>query len=267
MFPTPENLGIRIVMMLFSTVIIAFGIFLYVPADFIPLAGEGMMLAVSQVTRIKFATVKVMFDTTMVVISLIVCLVVLHSLGSVGIGTVIAAVLVGLELKVITRYLGNARDRILHREAVKAKENTALADIMKTDVYTIDSNATIKDALAFIVEKKISGAPVVNEKGDMLGFISDGDILRWLSSEQSLFVYSDNSSETFNKNVTELMDKPVLDLAVKQVITVDIGSDLTKVCSILSDEHLKKIPVVQGNRLVGIINASNVTKYILKCMG
>jgi predicted transcriptional regulator len=63
------------------------------------------------------------------------------------------------------------------------------------------------------------------------------------------------------------MDKPVLDLAVKQVITVDINSDLTKVCSILSDEHLKKIPVVQGNRLVGIINASNVTKYILKCMG
>jgi uncharacterized membrane protein YczE/CBS domain-containing protein len=267
MFPTPENLGIRIVMMLFSTVIIAFGIFLYVPADFIPLAGEGMMLAVSQVTRIKFATVKVMFDTTMVVISLIVCLVVLHSLGSVGIGTVIAAVLVGLELKVITRYLGSARDRILHREAVAAEENTTLADIMKTDVYTIESGTTIKDALAFIVEKKISGAPVVNENGDMVGFISDGDILRWLSSEQSLFVYSDNSSETFNKNVTELMDKPVLDLAVKQVITVDIGSDLTKVCSILSDEHLKKIPVVQGNKLVGIINASNVTKYILKCMG
>jgi uncharacterized membrane protein YczE len=112
-FPTPEGMPVKLLMMLISTVLIAFGIFLYVPADFIPLAGEGMMLAVSQVTKIKFSTVKLIFDISMVVISLITCLVVLHMFGSVGIGTVIAAVLVGLVLKVITKYLGKTRDLIL----------------------------------------------------------------------------------------------------------------------------------------------------------
>jgi uncharacterized membrane protein YczE len=114
-FPTPENLAVRLVMMLFSAGIIAFGIFLYVPADFIPLAGEGTMLAISQVTGVKFATVKVAFDCTMVVISLVTCLVALHSPGSVGVGTVAAAVLVGTFLKVITRHWGAARDRVLGR--------------------------------------------------------------------------------------------------------------------------------------------------------
>lgn len=56
--PTPENLAIRIFMVLLSTVFVAFGIFLYLPADLIPLAGEGCMQAVSSVTRIEFSKVK-----------------------------------------------------------------------------------------------------------------------------------------------------------------------------------------------------------------
>lgn len=110
--PDPSHLAIQIGMMLVSTVLIAIGIFLYVPADFVPLAGEGAMLAVSKVTNIKFSTVKLGFDITMVVISLISCLVLLHSLGSVGIGTVLAAILVGIELKLMTRIFGTeSKDR------------------------------------------------------------------------------------------------------------------------------------------------------------
>jgi CBS domain-containing protein len=137
---------------------------------------------------------------------------------------------------------------------------------MKRDVYTISSSATMKEALAYLAEKKISGAPILSDKGDMVGFISDGDILRWLSSEQSLFVYSDNSQETFNKNVAKLIDMSVLEIGRKQVISVESSADMTKVCTILSDEHLKKLPVMEKGKLVGIINASNVTKYILGCV-
>jgi uncharacterized membrane protein YczE/CBS domain-containing protein len=263
-FPAPEHMAVRLVMMLVSTVLIAFGIFLYVPADYIPLAGEGMMLAISQVTKIKFSTVKLIFDISMVVLSLITCLAVLHSPGSVGLGTVIAAVLVGLLLKVITRYFGKTRDRILHGES-GTEISTPLSAIMKTEVYTIDSKATMKEALSYLSEKKISGAPILDADGDMVGFISDGDILRWLSSEQSLFVYSDNTQETFNRNILALMDMSVLEIGGKNVISVDYAADMAKVCSVLSSGHLKKVPVVKDGKLVGIINASNITRYILSC--
>lgn len=111
--PTPENLVIRLAMMLCSTVVIAFGIFLYLPADIIPLAGEGAMKAISDKTQVLFSKVKVCFDISMVVISLCACLLILHRLGSVGVGTVVAAVLVGSILGVINKMFGEKRDQVL----------------------------------------------------------------------------------------------------------------------------------------------------------
>lgn len=111
--PTPEHMTVRLLMMLGSTVLIAVGIFFYLPADIVPLAGEGAMKAVSDTTHIAFNKVKVGFDISMVVISLISCLVALGTLGSVGVGTIIAAVLVGSVLGVITKWFGEKRDKIL----------------------------------------------------------------------------------------------------------------------------------------------------------
>lgn len=125
--PTPDNLGIRILMVLASTVFVAVGIFLYLPADLIPLAGEGCMQAVSTVTHIEFAKVKIGFDCTMVLVSAVTCLTVLHSLGSVGIGTIIAAVLVGILVGIINRAFGRQRDRLLGKtdEPVATAEEAA----------------------------------------------------------------------------------------------------------------------------------------------
>jgi uncharacterized membrane protein YczE/cytidylate kinase len=109
--PDPENIVIRLGMMLLSTVFIAFGIFLYMPANIMPLAGEGAMQAVSDVSGIAFPKVKIGFDISMVLISLITCLCFIKSFGSVGIGTVIAAVLVGTVLGFITKMLGKRRDQ------------------------------------------------------------------------------------------------------------------------------------------------------------
>lgn len=96
--PSTDNIFIRIVMILISVVLVAIGIFMYLPADIMPLAGEGVMQAVSDTLKIEFAKVKIAFDITMVVISLAVCLIVLHTLGSVGAGTAISAILVGVVL-------------------------------------------------------------------------------------------------------------------------------------------------------------------------
>lgn len=99
----PESILFRIVMMLISTVLIAIGLSLYVPANLMPLAAEGTILAISERYGFEFSNVKVCFDVTVVTISLIVCLLALHSAGSVGIGTVVSAFLVGIEMKWIKK--------------------------------------------------------------------------------------------------------------------------------------------------------------------
>lgn len=111
--PTPENIVIRIGMILLSTVFVAIGIFFYMPADIMPLAGEGVMQTVSDLTGIPFPKVKISFDVSMVAISLVTCLIFIGGFGSVGIGTVIAAVMVGVVLGFITRCFGKQRDALL----------------------------------------------------------------------------------------------------------------------------------------------------------
>jgi uncharacterized membrane protein YczE len=113
MLPTVDNIIVRLAMVVISAVLVAIGIFFYMPANIMPLAGEGAMQAVSEVTGTAFSKVKIAFDCTMVAISLIVCLAALHKLGSVGVGTVMAAVLVGTILGIITKHFGKWRDRLL----------------------------------------------------------------------------------------------------------------------------------------------------------
>lgn len=269
--PDPHNIAIQLGMVLISTLLVAVGLFFYVPADIIPLAGEGVMLAVADVTKKQFSTIKLLFDISMVVISLVTCLLLIHSLGSVGIGTVIAAVLVGVELKLITRYFGETRDRRLHfgdaAAEVSQAERGLLAEIMKTDVYTVNGDSSLEDVLRIITEKGVSGVPVVNDAGVPIGFISDGDILRFLSSEHPLYVNPSSLIEIgFDDRLRELMTRKVSDIARKRVITVSIGADLGKVCQILAENHIKKAPVMDGDRMAGIINASNITKYAFRQM-
>ena len=113
-FPDPSNIVVQLLMILLSTVIIAIGIFLYVPAGFIPMAPEGTMLAISKITKVDFTNIKLICDISMVVISGVTCLIVIKELGSVGIGTVAVAVLVGNEIKILNKLIGKTRDKILN---------------------------------------------------------------------------------------------------------------------------------------------------------
>ncbi len=112
--PVGDLLVVRTAMIFMSAFFVAWGIFLYLPTNLIPLAGEGAMRAVSQVTGVDFSKVKIGFDCTMVAISLTICLFVIRSLGSVGIGTILAAVLVGTMHGAITKRFGALKDWLLH---------------------------------------------------------------------------------------------------------------------------------------------------------
>ncbi len=112
-FPDPQNAVLKFALMLFSTVFVAFGVFLYVPTGFVPLAPEGFLVAASKLTKLKFGTVKVICDVAMVIISLVTCLIAIKFLGSVGVGTIVAAILVGTEVKLFTKWFGEKRDRFI----------------------------------------------------------------------------------------------------------------------------------------------------------
>ena len=91
--------GLFLVISIFLT---AFGIFVYMPANIAPLPGEGCVEAIAITTGWRFSSIKIAFDATMVVISLILCgLFYTNILGAVNIGTFISAFFVGFTLRQI----------------------------------------------------------------------------------------------------------------------------------------------------------------------
>ncbi|MBR4396306.1 MAG: hypothetical protein IKS93_00450 [Methanobrevibacter sp.] len=88
--------------LIISIFLIAFGIFVYMPANIAPLPGEGCVEAIAIVTDWRFSTIKIGFDATMVTIALVMCgLWYTNIFGAVYVGTIISAFMVGFTLRQI----------------------------------------------------------------------------------------------------------------------------------------------------------------------
>lgn len=102
--PEPSNFLLSLIMMIISIFLVALGIFIYVPTNLVPLAGEGVVQSIAIVSKRLFPRIKIFFDVTMVVASFILCLIFLGVIGgSVGIGTILSAVFVGTTVNYIVR--------------------------------------------------------------------------------------------------------------------------------------------------------------------
>lgn len=100
--PFDGSVSVMIIFLVLSIFLIAFGIFVYMPANIAPLPGEGCVESVAIVTGWRFSTIKIGFDASMVIISLVMCgLWYTNIFGAVNIGTVISAFMVGFVLRQI----------------------------------------------------------------------------------------------------------------------------------------------------------------------
>ncbi len=101
--PFDHTILISVVFLVLSIFLIALGIFIYMPTNIAPLPGEGCVESIAIVTNWRFSTVKIAFDASMVITSLILCGLFYTSIfGAVNIGTIISAFLVGFTLRQIS---------------------------------------------------------------------------------------------------------------------------------------------------------------------
>ncbi|WP_458398377.1 MFS transporter [Anaerotignum sp.] len=158
----------------------------------------------------------------------------------------------------------SARAKKAKTRPVLTLQDTEVAHLMKTDVYAVNETASVLDALKLITDRKISGAPVVDQDGILKGFVSIDDILSFLAKEHTLFINVYSLVElNFDEKLQELLKSNIKEVATEKVFTVDLEDPLEEICYILSKYRIKKAPVMHEGKMVGIINASTIIKYIL----
>ena len=175
-----------------------------------------------------------------------------------------ALALVGLCFAVATvRFAARKPEGAAHRV------DDGIASVMFNDAYSIDSSASAYDALLLMVERRTSGLVVANADDTLAGFVSDGDILRAVSDESEdkldmAYMYSEwRRSGSLAQSLAKLKGVCVLDLATTKVVSVEVGQGIERACRLLSAHNIKKIPVTDGGKIVGVICRSNVLRHLI----
>ncbi|MEE0463218.1 YczE/YyaS/YitT family protein [Blautia hydrogenotrophica] len=104
-FFEPANLAVQFAALIVGCTILALGISIEVAPDVLVVPGEGVVKAISQVSRRRFGTVKVIFDTTLVIGAAFLSFLFFHRLSGLGIGTILSACIVGRFVNLINRHL------------------------------------------------------------------------------------------------------------------------------------------------------------------
>lgn len=146
---------------------------------------------------------------------------------------------------------------------------TRVREIMEDDAYTCHYSARLGEVLYKLAELKISGLPVVDEQRRVVGFISDGDIMKYIAKKKPLLldwvnhlpiIYDDESLE---KKLAGLLEKNVMDLATRKVISVDVDQEIDEVADILGKRQIKKVPVLENGKLAGVVSRSAIIRYVV----
>jgi EmrB/QacA subfamily drug resistance transporter len=142
-------------------------------------------------------------------------------------------------------------------------------EVMRIPPYTVPFDAKIAAAIDKFIEHKTSGLPVVDRQNHVVGFISDGDILRHLSNQDVEFFTTEYVSvfpdrEAFDEKAKELLCGDIMEIATKHVISVERTISLSDVCRLFSSKKLNKLPVTQDGVLVGTISRGDVMRTLMK---
>jgi len=143
--------------------------------------------------------------------------------------------------------------------ARKQQQNTAptialkVRDYMTTNLITFKPDQTVQEVVESLIKYKISGGPVVNERQELVGIISEGDCLKQLSESR----YYNMPLE--HDNVEKRM--------ARDVETIDGNMDVFDAANKFLNSKRRRFPIVENGKLVGQISQKDILKAALQLKG
>jgi CBS domain-containing protein len=142
-------------------------------------------------------------------------------------------------------------------------------DVMATDVITVAPTASVHEVAALLLKYGISALPIVDCYGAAVGIISEGDLVRRaeLNTEQPrrswwLELLSNKSNETLAMEYVKSHAHTVGDIMTREVVTAVPETSLSEIAALLESNRIKRVPIMQDGRLVGIVSRANLIQAL-----
>ena len=143
-------------------------------------------------------------------------------------------------------------------------------DVMKTELVTVGEDTPVKEIARKMLDYDISGLPVVNGQGEILGVVSELDLMRkqiapdapsiwttlWGKNNDGMQKYVEDLRKYMGKTAEEVMTAPAL--------TVDVMDSLEKIGHLMFNKQIKRVFVTKDGRLAGVVSRSAFLKLLLE---
>jgi CBS domain-containing protein len=147
-------------------------------------------------------------------------------------------------------------------------------DIMTKDVVTVTLATDIEKLAALLVSNKISGAPVVDANGVLVGIVTENDLISQnkrlhiptVVSFLGAAIYLE-SSKKFADEVRRVTATKVGDICSKKVITLSEDTTLADIATIMAEKNVHILPVIKAGKVVGIVGKRDVVKAVAQQAG
>lgn len=144
-------------------------------------------------------------------------------------------------------------------------------NIMTKEVISVSPATTIKELAEIFIKSNISGAPVINEKGDLIGVVTENDLINKNKRFHiptvirlfDAFIMLDKPGN-IEKEIKKMAAVTVGEIYTKDVLTVSEDAAVEDVATIMAEKRVHLIPVVDGKKVQGIIGKIDLIKGLAK---
>ncbi|MEK6527736.1 MAG: CBS domain-containing protein [Nitrospirota bacterium] len=142
-------------------------------------------------------------------------------------------------------------------------------DIMTKEVITVTNETTVEELARLLIKNKISGAPVVDDSGNLTGIVTENDLI---SQNKRLHIPTvirlfDSfilfGSGRMEDEIRKMAAVTVGGICTKKVISVTEESSLEEVATLMSEKNIHLLPVVRDKAVVGIIGKADVVNAMI----
>jgi acetoin utilization protein AcuB len=130
---------------------------------------------------------------------------------------------------------------------------------MHTHIVTVPPDTPLKKAKDILAEKRINHLLVVDKNEELIGLISDRDVKQsWASPATTLSVHE------LNYLLSQMTVEMIM---VKKIISISPGTTIERAARIMQENRISALPVMEGEKLVGIITTNDVMEVLLRAIG
>ena len=145
-----------------------------------------------------------------------------------------------------------------------------VSELMTSPVITARENTAVADVARLMLSKDVSGIPIVDDRQHLVGIVTEGDLviqnanvhfptfLQILDARIYL-----TSTRHFEEELRRALGTTAADMMTRDVLTVRLDDDISEAATLMADKLVNPVPVVDGERLVGIIDRSDIIRHIL----